>query len=1014
MSKIHVTTPSVRRSMLKLSGASLLAMTMAQGSFAQDVTADDDEVIVTGTRQVIQSSIALKRQSTTIVDGLIADEIGDIPALSIGEALETLTGASSHRENGGATEISIRGLGPFLSATTFNGREATNGSGDRSVNFSQFPSELMSKIAIYKTQDASLIEGGVAGLIELETLKPLDFGKRRIQFDLKGNINPDQLNIDNSIEGDLGYRFTGSYVDSWDLPNGGEFGLSIGGQISAISQPEQEIRSSSPTGSSLWACLYNPQDPDNADQGWNSDASRDDDCEDDNLNGGNDAYDTSLVGGVAADDGEQYAWGMSSRGYRQNDTSDTRDSLFGALQWRPNNKWEFNLDAQWSDRTQDEDRYDFYFNNSRRNTRNLGGFLGFDSTEDSIQFVEGNSGSPQQIAYQSEVTSGGETFTRNEQYFGIGFNADHNFNERLTASFDVAFSETTRTEIQQTLQVQTGTSTSSTVGRFPLLYTIDSGIPQYVIGPNSNGNFDPTDPMNFVDDIRVRVDSDVDRENTVFASRLDFNYDTSALGFDSVDVGVRYAELGYINLGGTRDTYTKSDNDAGIYDCVADFSETGFLSSVRDGALITTVDGNGATVGSFNSWATFDNDCLSSYIRDGAELVYPDQVYEASSTTDVTEESFAGYVKANFDTDMGALPVRGNVGVRVVHNQIDSVGFRPIYDIVGDTTVGLTLVADNSSVERVSDGGSYTEILPSFNIAADWSEDVVLRAGIFRGLSRIDPSDMSYSRNFTGIQADPGEIIDTVEDLLNVTGSGNPFAEPLTSWNFDIGGEWYANEDTLIAVAAYYKKFTGGFEITEQLEDFTVDGVTVTLPVTVQDTNDETSNLYGLELTATHRFSYLPGLLSGFGTKLSWNIADSDFEFEDSNYGVRGVRELDGTFTQTTAGLIAPANVPGFSKNVLSAQLYWGWGDFDISGYYKYRSQYFQPYTSNGTRIRYVGSNEVFEARASYKINDNFKIEVQGLNLFDEPRTDYFYEDTHFGQQSVYGPRIFFGVRGRF
>jgi hypothetical protein len=83
-------------------------------------------------------AIDIKRQSTTIVDGLSATDIGDLPALSIGEALESITGAASHRENGGATEISIRGLGPFLSATTFNGREATNGSGDRSVNFSMF------------------------------------------------------------------------------------------------------------------------------------------------------------------------------------------------------------------------------------------------------------------------------------------------------------------------------------------------------------------------------------------------------------------------------------------------------------------------------------------------------------------------------------------------------------------------------------------------------------------------------------------------------------------------------------------------------------------------------------------------------------------------------------------------------------------------------------------------------------------------------------------------------------
>ena len=103
--------------------------------------------------------------------GALDDDIGDLPALSIGEALETLTGASSHREQGGATEISIRGLGPYLGSTVMNGREAANGSGDRSVNFSQFPSELFNKVAIYKTQSAELIEGGVSGQIHLDTIK---------------------------------------------------------------------------------------------------------------------------------------------------------------------------------------------------------------------------------------------------------------------------------------------------------------------------------------------------------------------------------------------------------------------------------------------------------------------------------------------------------------------------------------------------------------------------------------------------------------------------------------------------------------------------------------------------------------------------------------------------------------------------------------------------------------------------------------------------------------------------
>jgi len=72
-------------------------------------------------------------------------------------------------------EIMVTGSRATIQSTvTFNGRMATNGTGDRSVNFSQFPSELMNKLAIFKTLDTSLIEGGVAGLVELETLRPLD------------------------------------------------------------------------------------------------------------------------------------------------------------------------------------------------------------------------------------------------------------------------------------------------------------------------------------------------------------------------------------------------------------------------------------------------------------------------------------------------------------------------------------------------------------------------------------------------------------------------------------------------------------------------------------------------------------------------------------------------------------------------------------------------------------------------------------------------------------------------
>ena len=356
--------------LMALGAISLLVVTpvTAQDDQANDVDQETDiieEVIVTGARQLIQDQISIKRDAVMVVDGLSASDIGDLPALSIGEALESITGAASHRENGGATEISIRGLGPYLSSTTFNGRAATNGSGDRSVNFSQFPSELMNKLAIYKTQDATLIEGGVAGLIALETLKPLDYDKRRFQFDLKGNYNPDQQNLRDSENGDLGYRATLSYVDVFEFDNGSELGFSLGYQNSDTSQPEQEVRGSSPTGSSLWACLNHP------DVSWEGYfGSSSDDCEDQVEDApydpdGDGDYQEDNMGyitlinpetGLAYSHGIPFAWAPSSRGYRQNDTNEEREAFFGVLQWR-SDRVEVGLDVQISERLQAETRW---------------------------------------------------------------------------------------------------------------------------------------------------------------------------------------------------------------------------------------------------------------------------------------------------------------------------------------------------------------------------------------------------------------------------------------------------------------------------------------------------------------------------------------------------------------------------------------------------------------------------------------------------------------------------------
>ena len=193
-----------------------------------------------------------------------------------------------------------------------------------------------------------------------------------------------------------------------------------------------------------------------------------------------------------------------------------------------------------------------------------------------------------------------------------------------------------------------------------------------------------------------------------------------------------------------------------------------------------------------------------------------------------------------------------------------------------------------------------------------------------------------------------------------------------------------------------------------------VDGETLTLPIVLQQTSDDTSLLTGIELTGAHKFSYLPGFLSGFGAKISYNYADSDFEFQDSMYGDRGVIDVNGDFVQTNIGIIPPGNVPGFSRHSFSGQLYYQVGDFDASLIYKLRSNYFQPYTSNGTRLRYVGDVGVWEARASYYVTDNIRLSVEAINMIDEPKSQYFFTKDNLGEMNYYGSRVFFGLRAKF
>jgi TonB-dependent receptor len=306
----------------------------------------------------------------------------------------------------------------------------------------------------------------------------------------------------------------------------------------------------------------------------------------------------------------------------------------------------------------------------------------------------------------------------------------------------------------------------------------------------------------------------------------------------------------------------------------------------------------------------------------------------------------------------------------------------------------------------------YTSFLPSFNITGDIGPNLLGRFAVFRALSRPDPSQLGFGRVFRTVNDTDATSVDDLVGLATAT--GNPQLDPLLSWNFDAALEWYPNDDTILAGGVYYKRFNGGFENVGQLETFDVNGQDLQALVTTQQTTKQSSTIYGFELTAAHRLSFLPTPLDGLGFKLSYNFAKSNFRNEDGFLGAFTSVNADGT-TTTVEALIPPANLFGLSKHVLSAQVYYEIGPFDFQGVYKYRSPYFQQFVGDSSgRLRFTDQADIFEARISVKLTDQVRLSLEGLNLFGEPRRDFRPTLGDLSQNLVYGPRYFIGLRGRF
>lgn len=208
---------------------------------AATVAASDDgtaDIVVTGFRRSLEAALNVKRESVAAVDAIVAEDIAKFPDQNLAESLQRIPGITIQRDAGEGRAITVRGLGAQFTRVRVNGMEtvatSTDGASanrDRAFDFNVFASELFNSIVVHKTAEASLDEGSLGAVVDLNTGNPLG-GKRGFTLvaaaqatynDLSENIRPRVAGLLSwkSEDGTFGVAVSGAYqkTDNVELGN---------------------------------------------------------------------------------------------------------------------------------------------------------------------------------------------------------------------------------------------------------------------------------------------------------------------------------------------------------------------------------------------------------------------------------------------------------------------------------------------------------------------------------------------------------------------------------------------------------------------------------------------------------------------------------------------------------------------------------------------------------------------------------------------------------------------------
>ena len=948
-------------------------LTLSGASYAQQVDEKEEsqadkeiEVIeVTGFRRSLIDSINQKRFADTVSEQITADDLGALPDVSMADALTRLPGISAVRTGGQAAEINIRGMSGGFISTTLNGREQVSTGGQRSVEFDQYPSELISSAAVYKSPKVSMIEGGVAGSVEMTTATPL-------KNDEDHSFTVNARGMRNDLAGDIpgatssGHRFSVSYQGKFMDET---VGVALG-----------------------YARLFQPS----ATQqfiGLAYDKARDID----NLEG-----DTG--GTVDCPECEFISEGFE---LQHKGGEETRDGFVSTIEWQPTDNFNLKFDGFYSKFDSDE-----FARGYRVKLEGLQAAI-------SNPIINGNSviggafNRTSNSATRIEVVN--DDNTEKNEVKSLGLNADWDVTERLNVNIDLSYSSAERNFRNGLIWSLVSTDANADTPEFDNNVSINYALNDLNL---PDVGFNQASALTDLDRVMVTKYGIYPYENKdeVSAIRLDFTYQLDNDYVSSIEFGARYSEREYDNQRsvfeyGSDSSFNSPERPLNITSDMAtvvnwsgDFSYFPSYLALDQDKVLNAWFPNGVpqpvqTWGSSGTASNGENPYLSNYD------------WTLKESGQVFEDIIAAYIMVNIDTEIAGIPVTGNIGVRIVDTKQAATSLQ---DVGGDIALGAQYITDE--VGLVNDryfptkiSNSYTDYLPQMNLNFRLTDSDQIRFAAAKVMSRpnIDRLASNSSLSFNKVSTESGSYFEISGQAKN-----SPHLKPFYANQYDLSYEKYFDEGNGNLIAAvFYKDIESTGIVTQTISeyDFAGNGLAVPdqlidpvsgVPLSIRNGNFETAfndekggYIRGLEFTYTQIFSFLPDMWSGLGLQASYSYTESE------------IQQISQTGLQD---LTIPLR--GLSENVLQTTLFWEYEGFETRASVRYRDEFVADQVAvEAQTVNYDGET-IIDYQASYQINDNLNMVFQINNVTDEPTRSYFGVKAQTGTIQYFGRQFFLGM----